>query len=185
MITGLDGGDVGADRLHDTGTLVAQHDGPIERPAPLAVDDVQIAVADARGRGAHEHLAPPGLVDLHRLDRERLVDLPEDRGLHAPGPLLMRASRLPRRAASPRRRRARWSASLAGGSGRPTGTSRRSSWPRSPRTRPGTRAPRPGCQPAPPRPAGWDARDAAAGRSAPARRRCPAGSPAPAARPDD
>ena len=52
-------GHVGADRLDDAGALVAEHDRPVEREAPDAVDDVQIAVADAGRDGAHQHLAAP------------------------------------------------------------------------------------------------------------------------------
>ena len=47
----------------------------------MPVDDMQIAVADAGGRGAHQHLAAPRLVDLDRLDRQRLMHLAENRGL--------------------------------------------------------------------------------------------------------
>ena len=56
---------------------------------PDAVDDVQIAVADAGGDGAHQHLAAPRLVDLDRLDRQRLVHLAKDGGCHFHGVRLM------------------------------------------------------------------------------------------------
>ena len=78
-------GDVLADRLDDAGALVAQHEGPIEREAAVAVDDVQIAVADAGGNGADQHLAAPRLVDVDLLDRQRLVHLAEDGGCHLHG----------------------------------------------------------------------------------------------------
>ena len=48
---------------------------------PIAVDHVQVAVADPGRRRADQHLAPPRLVDLHRLDRQRLVHLAKDGGL--------------------------------------------------------------------------------------------------------
>ena len=53
---------LGADRLHDPG---AEDERPVDRVPTDAVDDVQIAVTDARRRGAYEHLAAPRLVDLH------------------------------------------------------------------------------------------------------------------------
>src|SRR5438105_2576386 len=87
VIAGAQRRHVGADRLDDARALVAQHDGAIEGPAPLAIDDVEVAVADAGGRGAHEDLAAPGLVDLDRLHRERLVGLAKDRGLDLHGAL--------------------------------------------------------------------------------------------------
>src|SRR5205823_1756460 len=64
-----------ADRLDDPRAFVAEHDRPIEREPSDTVDDVQIAVTDAGGRGADQHLAPPWFVDLHRLDRQRLLHL--------------------------------------------------------------------------------------------------------------
>src|SRR5438128_926220 len=88
VIAGAQRRDVGADRLHDAGTLVAEHDGAIERPAALAVDHVQVAVADAGGRRAYQDLAARRLVDLDGLDRERLVRLAKDRGLHLHAGLL-------------------------------------------------------------------------------------------------
>src|SRR5262249_4980833 len=77
------GSDVGADRLHDARALVAEDVRPIERKPSQAVDDVEVAVADARRRRAHEDLAAPRLVDVDRFDRQRLVDLAKDRGLHS------------------------------------------------------------------------------------------------------
>ena len=73
-------GDVVADRLDDAGAFVAQHERPVEREAAEAVDHVQIAVADAGGDGAHQHLAAARLVDVDRLDGQRLVHLAEDGG---------------------------------------------------------------------------------------------------------
>ena len=79
---------VGAHRLDDTGALVAQHDRTVEREAALPIDDVQVAVAHARGRGADQHLTAPRLVDLDGLDRERLVHLAENGGLGVHASLL-------------------------------------------------------------------------------------------------
>ena len=82
VITRPHGRDLGPDRLHDTGALVAEDERAVQRVERLALDHVQVAVADAAGGGAYQHLAPPRIVDLDRLDRERLVQLPEDRRLH-------------------------------------------------------------------------------------------------------
>jgi hypothetical protein len=70
-----------ADRLDDTRTLVAKHDRPVERKSPLAVDDVQVAVAHAGRHSPNEHLAAPWLVDLDRFDGQRLVHFAKDRGV--------------------------------------------------------------------------------------------------------
>jgi hypothetical protein len=53
-----------------------------------SVNDVQIAVAHAGGRGADQHLAAPRFVDVNSFDGQRLVDLAKDRGvdLHLSGP---------------------------------------------------------------------------------------------------
>src|SRR5947207_8766011 len=81
VIAGAHGRDLGAHSLHDPGALVPEDERPVERVAPDAVDDVQIAVAHARRRRAHEDLTAPRLVDLDRFDRERLVNLAKDGGL--------------------------------------------------------------------------------------------------------
>ena len=82
-------GDIGAHRLDDAGALVAEHERAIEREAAVAVDHVQVAVADAGGDGAHQHLAAPRLVDLHLLDGQRFVHLAEDGSGHFHGGRLM------------------------------------------------------------------------------------------------
>ncbi len=89
VIAGTDRGHVGTHRLDDAGPFVSQHDRPIERPSALTVHDVKVAVADAGRRRANEHLSPPRFVDVDRLDRERLVDLPKDRGLRLHDALLL------------------------------------------------------------------------------------------------
>ncbi len=73
MIAGLDGRHLGADRLDDTGALMAQHDRPVEREPSDAVDDMQIAMAHAGRGGAHQDLARPWLIDLDLLDRQRCM----------------------------------------------------------------------------------------------------------------
>ncbi len=75
-------GHIGAHRLDDAGAFVAQHERTIERETPQPVHHVQVAVADAGGDGAHQHLAAPGFVDLHLLDGQRFVHLAEDGGGH-------------------------------------------------------------------------------------------------------
>ena len=82
MIADPQRGDIGAHRLDDAGAFVAEHERPIEREAAAAVDDVQVAVADAGGDGAHQHLAAPRLVDVHLLDGQRFMHLAEDGGGH-------------------------------------------------------------------------------------------------------
>ena len=82
-------GDIGAHRLDDAGALVAEHERAIHREAAVAVDHVQVAVTDAGGDGAHQHLAAPRLVDLHLLDGQRFVHLAEDGSGHFHGGRLM------------------------------------------------------------------------------------------------
>src|SRR5215471_4429944 len=98
MIAGLDRCHVFADRLDNSGPFVAEDDRPIEREPPDAIDHVQIAVADAGCGGADEDLVPPRLVDLDRLDHERLMHLAKDGSLdlHAcpPGMSVGRSAQL-------------------------------------------------------------------------------------------
>jgi hypothetical protein len=76
------GRDLGADRLDDTCAFMAEHNRPVEWEPPDTVDDMQIAVENAGGRRADQHLAPPWFVDLHHLDRQRLVHLAKDGSLN-------------------------------------------------------------------------------------------------------
>ena len=85
MVADAHAGDVGADRLDHPGALVTEHDRPVERPASDAVDDVQVAVADAGGDGAHQHLARHRPVEVDGLDGQRVVRLAEDRGFDLHG----------------------------------------------------------------------------------------------------
>ena len=78
-------GDVRAHCLDHARTFMAQQERAIEREASVAVDHVQIAVADAGGDGADQHFAAPGLVDVDLLNRQRLVHLAEDGGCHFHG----------------------------------------------------------------------------------------------------
>ena len=78
---GLNSLDLQPDLLDDPGRLVAEDGGRGERVE--AVDEVEVAVADAGGDGAHQHLAPDGLVDVDVLDGERLMRPVEHGGLHA------------------------------------------------------------------------------------------------------
>ena len=52
------------------------------RAGVRAVVEVHVGVAHPRRRRAHEHLARPGLVDLHLLDIHRRVDFTEYGCLH-------------------------------------------------------------------------------------------------------
>ena len=71
MVARLDVGDIGADLFDDAGGLVAE-DGraTAEGRAPLAVDEVEVGVADAAGRGADEHLGRLRVADLNVVDFE-------------------------------------------------------------------------------------------------------------------
>src|SRR5204863_9626475 len=57
------------------------HDRTVEREHPEPVDEMQSAVADAGRSRADQHLAPPWLVDLHRFDRQRLLNSAKDGSL--------------------------------------------------------------------------------------------------------
>ena len=88
-----------ADLLDDPRRLVAEDGGRGE--GVEAVDEVQVAVADAGGDDAHEHLAARGLVDVDVLDRERLIGPVEHGSFH----LVLLVGTRPRarsRAGSPR-----------------------------------------------------------------------------------
>ena len=80
VIAGLQVRDLRADFLDDAGGLVAEHRG--RRPHVEAVDEMEIAVADAAGDGAHDDFALFGLVDIDLLDREWLTGTVEDSSFH-------------------------------------------------------------------------------------------------------
>ena len=83
-------GDVGTDRLDDAGALMPQHERAIEREAAVAIHHVQVAVADAGGDRAHQHLAAPGLVDVDRFDGQWLVHLAKYGGVDLHGARFLR-----------------------------------------------------------------------------------------------
>src|SRR5262249_38581427 len=97
--------DVAADRFDHPGALVTEDDWAVERPAAEALDDMKIAMADARRRRANEHFTAPGLVDVDRLDGQRRVRLAKDRGFYLHDALLTAAgsSRSTRRCRGPSR----------------------------------------------------------------------------------
>jgi len=84
VVAGLDVGDVLADRLDDAGRLVPQHHRHRRRVG--ALDEVQVAVAEARGGGPDQDLAPLRLGDRDVLDRHRLARSVQDGGLHRISP---------------------------------------------------------------------------------------------------
>ena len=84
MIAGLHVRHLIANRLDDAGSLVPKDGGCGHGVEPI--DEVEVAVADAAGDGAHEDLARHRLIDLHFLDRERLVRRVEDCGFHDVAP---------------------------------------------------------------------------------------------------
>ena len=71
-VAGLDVAHVRPHRLHDARGLMAEHRGKLGQRIG-AIDEVEVAVTDAAGDGAHQHLAPDRLVDVDLLDDERLV----------------------------------------------------------------------------------------------------------------
>jgi hypothetical protein len=80
MVAGLELADAGADLFDHARRLVAQDCG--SRPLPQAVDEVQIAATDARGRRAEQDLAILWIVDFNLLDAKRLVWTMENSGFH-------------------------------------------------------------------------------------------------------
>ena len=73
---------VGADGFDDAGRLVPEDDGP--RPDEGAVDDVQVAVAQPDGLGAHDHLTPPRTVDGQVRHHEVVTTVDEAGSPHGP-----------------------------------------------------------------------------------------------------
>jgi hypothetical protein len=63
VVAGLDAGDVRADGLDDTGSLVAEDAGQRERQA--AARRPEVRVAQARGHDSDQGLVGAGLVELH------------------------------------------------------------------------------------------------------------------------
>ena len=105
VIAGLHVRHAGADLLDDASALVPEDRRQGRRVDPL--HDVEVGVADAARRHAHEDLAVPRRVELHLLDHERLVELVEHRGPHArilPGAATVRRRGTDRAGAARRRR---------------------------------------------------------------------------------
>jgi len=67
-----------------------------ERVRERSLEDVEVAVADARGGGADDHLARPRRVDLYLLDAEGLADRAHHGSLH-PDPQVCGSDSSPRR----------------------------------------------------------------------------------------
>ena len=72
MITGFDGGDVGADFLNDTGNLMAQDHGRCEDRA-MARPNHMVAVAYSAGHYLDQDFGPSWMVDLDVFDRVGLM----------------------------------------------------------------------------------------------------------------
>ena len=83
VVTGLDLGDAGADLLDDAGALVAADDR--EPRDQVAVDQVQVGMAEPGGDVPDQHLAVLGRVQVEFHDFERLVRVVQYGcpGLHA------------------------------------------------------------------------------------------------------
>ena len=80
VVAGLELRHVRADRLDEARRLVPQ-DGR-RRKRVVAVDEMQVGMADTARHRAHQHLAPEGLGDVDLLDGQRLLGTVEDRGFH-------------------------------------------------------------------------------------------------------
>ena len=76
----VDVGHAGADGVDDAGDLVAEHAGGGERD--LALEDVEVGVADAAGCDLHAHFVVVGFRHDQFLDGHGLVGLGEDRSAH-------------------------------------------------------------------------------------------------------
>ena len=85
VVAGLDVGHARADLLDDARRLVAEHHG--QRRRPVAVHDVPVAVADARGLHLHAGLAGARALLGQIHDLERRVRLEEDGSFHELSPL--------------------------------------------------------------------------------------------------
>jgi hypothetical protein len=70
-VTGGDIGDALADRLHDSGGLVAEQEGEVVADAALFV--VQVGMTDPAGLHLHHGLTGSGIGYDDRLDPDRLV----------------------------------------------------------------------------------------------------------------
>ncbi|HEV3112581.1 MAG TPA: hypothetical protein VGY99_19005 [Candidatus Binataceae bacterium] len=80
VIAGLEIGNLAAHRLDNPGGFVTENHR--RRHRNLALGDRQVAVADAGGYGADQHLIAAGLVDVHFLKGLGLAGLVKNGGLH-------------------------------------------------------------------------------------------------------
>jgi hypothetical protein len=87
VVAGRHAGHALARRLDHAGALVPEHRGRVAGGIGAA-RGVEVRVADAAGREAHQHLAGSRCVQLDVLDDERLGELLEHGGadLHRGGP---------------------------------------------------------------------------------------------------
>jgi len=80
MVAGFQIGDRLAYFLDDAGRLMAQDCGRWMRIQSF--DEMQIAMAYAAGRGAHEHLAVLRIINVDLLDRQRLMGAMKHSSFH-------------------------------------------------------------------------------------------------------
>ena len=84
MVAGRDARHALADLLDDPRALVPEHGGGVAGGIG-ATGGVEVGVADAAGREAHEHLTGSRPVELDLLDDERLGELLENGGANLHG----------------------------------------------------------------------------------------------------
>ena len=76
MVAGMDVPHTGPDGLHDTGTFVTEHEGPVGRP--LASGDVEVRVAHAARAQPHSDQVVPHLRQTKLLGTDWLARPGED-----------------------------------------------------------------------------------------------------------
>ena len=80
VIARLNGANLGAHLLDDTGALMAENGRQRVRVGTL--DEMQVGVADTGGRSADQHLVRARLVDLHIFDLKRGAHFAQNGGFH-------------------------------------------------------------------------------------------------------
>src|SRR5699024_3767446 len=83
-VTRCEAGDLGTDRLDDTGDLMPDGEWEV-RLSPLVADGVDVAVADPRGPDVDEDVARSHLTPLEVSDTERLIGAGLLQRLHGDG----------------------------------------------------------------------------------------------------
>ena len=83
MVSGLDVRNAGTDFLNDASSFVTQDRR--QRRGMDALEHVQVGVADAAGRHAHQDLTALGRVDIDLLYHQRRVVLVQNGGTHVRG----------------------------------------------------------------------------------------------------